>query len=186
MIDTGELALVEAARADSESFAALYDRYRDPIHTYICRRVGSCHEAEEIVAQVFETALRGLPRYEYRSVPFGAWLYRIASNKIADHLRQHYRHPTEPLDGIGALADKAPGPAEQLDASEEQAALRRALSTLSPADQLVISLTFFEERPRSEVAAALGCSVDTVYVRLHRALRRLRAALEKQGEVIYV
>ena len=185
MIDPAEVELVEAARGDSAAFAVLYDRYREPIHNYICRRVWSCHEAEELVSVVFEAALRGLGRYEQRSLPFVAWLYKIASNKVADYLRQRYRQPLEPLDDAALIQDDAPGPGEQLDAREEQAALRRALDQLSVDDQTVIMMTFFEERPRAEIAVLLGCSVDALYVRLHRALRRLRTALEAQQEVSY-
>jgi RNA polymerase sigma-70 factor, ECF subfamily len=185
MSETPEAELVEAARSDGQAFGLLYDRYRDPIHNYICRWVWSCYEAEELVATVFEAALRGLPRYEQRSLPFGAWLYRIASNKVVDYQRQRIRHPQTTLEDASTVVDHAPGPGEQLDALEEQAALRRALTQLSAADQTVIMLIFFEEVDRRQAAAILECSVDAVYVRLHRALRRLRAVLEQQEEVPY-
>src|SRR3712207_5367797 len=77
-----EGALVAAAQRDPRDFGPLYELYVDRIYRYAYRRVGTHHEAEDITAQTFQQALQALPNYQWRGLPFGAWLFRIAGNII--------------------------------------------------------------------------------------------------------
>ena len=89
----GERELVERAKRDSQAFALLYRRYYPAIVGYVYRRVGDRHTAEDLVAEVFLTALRYLPRYRYRGVPVRAWFYRIATNEVNRWARKQGRSP---------------------------------------------------------------------------------------------
>ncbi len=77
-----EGALIAAAQNDPSAFGPLYERYVNQIYRYAYRRVGNHAEAEDVTSQTFQQALAALPGYEWRGVPFGAWLYRIAGNVI--------------------------------------------------------------------------------------------------------
>ena len=83
-----EAALVERARTDPEAFGELYDRYLTPLYHYAFARCRSHPEAEDLTAQTFRRALERLDTYQWRSLPFGAWLFRIAHNLIVDRLRR--------------------------------------------------------------------------------------------------
>ena len=65
---------------------------------------------------------------------------------------------------------------------EQQSHLHDALAQLSDKDRDIISLRYFEELSSEEVAEILGCSTQNVYLRLHRALGRLRQQLEIRGD----
>ena len=80
-----ERLLIEAAQADPARFVELYDRHVDRIYAYVSRRTGSRVVAEDLTSAVFEQALASLPRFEWRGVPFAAWLLRIAANALVDH-----------------------------------------------------------------------------------------------------
>ena len=82
--------LLGGARADrggaagSRRFADLYEANFERVYAYVIRRVRDRDEAQDITADVFHLALKSLPRFEWRGVPFAAWLFRIAANEIAD------------------------------------------------------------------------------------------------------
>lgn len=173
-----ERALIEAAKTNTEAFAQLYDLYVDRVFHFIRRRTQEESVAEDITALTFEKALRALPDYRPKGAGFCAWLYRIARNELISHQRKErwltMLHPNQasPLN-LDWLVEQ----------NEEVAELRLALQKLSAADQDVVTLRFFEELTNAEIAEILGCSVDNVYVRLHRALRRLAQKLTTLHDV---
>ena len=84
-----ELILVRRAQQqDQEAFAELYEAYFDRIYRYIVLKIGDRTEAEDMTQQVFLKALKSLPAYKWKEVPFSAWLYRIAHNLMVDHFRK--------------------------------------------------------------------------------------------------
>ncbi len=177
-----ERRLVEAAQEDADAFGALYDRYVERIHGYAYRRTGDAQSAEDITAATFERALRNLPRYRWRGVGFGAWLYRIAHNEIASRRRR--QAVWQRVRSTLSLAQPDAVDVEWLvQRNERGEQLRAALATLSARDQDVLVLRFFEELSSEETAAVLSCSVDNVYVRLHRALQRLRQRYEALADL---
>ena len=82
---------IERAKEDTQEFGFLYDRYVDRIYAYALRRTGDQNLAKDVTSVTFEKALRGLQRYRWRGVSFGAWLYRIARNEISANYRKQRR-----------------------------------------------------------------------------------------------
>src|ERR1700682_5907081 len=85
-LDVEEAQVAEAQR-DPRRFAALYEANFDKVYAFVARRVRNRSEAEDITANVFHKALANLHRFEWRGVPFAAWLMRIAVNEISDRKR---------------------------------------------------------------------------------------------------
>src|SRR5574340_1198921 len=79
-----ERLLIEAAQNDPRRFSDLYEANFERVYAFIARRVRDRADAEDLTAEVFHQALANLKRFEWRGAPFSAWLYRIASNAIAD------------------------------------------------------------------------------------------------------
>lgn len=158
--------MIEAAQADSARFLEIYERYVDRIYAFVSRRTSSRAAAEDITSQVFEQALRTIGRFEWRGVPVSAWLFRIASNAVADHWRERARHaPEAPPD----LPDTG-----ELQAIERRITLYGHVEQLPELQQHVIRMRFVEERSIREVAAALGRSEGAVKQLQLRALDNLR------------
>ena len=93
---------------------------------------------------------------------------------MAQHHRRRSRRPA-----TVSLTDTIPGPVahqpeQQADASDERRTLKQALARLSPKDQEIIHLAFFEDLTTPEISTILGCRPANVYVRIYRALARLR------------
>src|SRR6266550_3545624 len=75
-----ERLLIEAAQRDPSRFAELYEDNFERVYAFIARRVRDRDEAEDLTSEVFHQALANLARFEWRGVPFAAWLFRIAAN----------------------------------------------------------------------------------------------------------
>lgn len=168
--DPDEQALVEAARAESARFLDLYDRYFARVWAYVLKRTRNRTDAEDVTSEVFHRALLNLDRYEWRGVPFAAWLYRIAANELADRR--------------AAAARLAPGahPPERASADpelDEQVALFELVDRLPDDQRRVIEMRFGEGRSLREAAEALGRSEGAIKQLQRRALENLRAGMEK-------
>jgi RNA polymerase sigma-70 factor (ECF subfamily) len=183
-----ERALVARSRSDASAFGELYDYYLPRIFGFVVRRVGDRAVAEDLTAATFERALGTIRRGDFRNESFGGWLYRVASNAIVDHVRRGRR--TVPL---GMRASDLDGDRPDEAAIGDEAALaafaaaldrdviRRALVALPETHRQLIVLKFFDGLEIDELCAALGCSRPTLAVKLHRALRALRAEIARES-----
>lgn len=184
-----ERALVERSRSDASAFAELYDFYLPRIYGFIARRVGERAVAEDLTAMTFERALGTIRRGDFRNQSFGGWLYRVASNAIVDQVRRDRR--TVPLGGTGAAGEDGRDEDRESRLGDEAATgafaaaldrdvVRRALLRLPEAQRRLLVLKFFDGLELDELCTALGCTRPTFAVKLHRALRALRAAVTQE------
>ncbi|CUS04955.2 putative RNA polymerase sigma-H factor [Candidatus Promineifilum breve] len=179
-----EAALVEQAKSDPAAFGVLYDRYVDRIYGYALRETRDVAAAQDVTAATFEKALRHLRRFRWDQMGLAPWLYRIARNEIVQQYRRDKR--LSPLiTGDDDTSERSAGPhlweARPIESAvlsgERDRALHDALGRLSAADRELLTLRFLEQLSTEDVAHILDCSRDNVYVRLHRALGRLREQL---------
>lgn len=176
MGDTDEKLLIERARQDPSAFGPIYDRYVERIYAFLYRRTGNNETAEDLTAATFEAALRNVKRFRWKGAGITAWLYRIARNKLIGHYRR--QQITDSLNALLARRTQMPGRAEFAEQFETNDWLITAYRKLTARDREVIALRFFEGLSSDEAAAVLDCSKSNLYVRLHRALRRLARELE--------
>jgi RNA polymerase sigma-70 factor (ECF subfamily) len=179
-----ERRLIEAAQSDPARFADVYENYFGLVYAYVTRRVRNRDEAEDLTAEVFRKALVGLPRFKWRGAPFAAWLFRIASNMIADRSRRFGKEvsfdesgATEP--GSSARVSKGAERSQQtaLEDSERRALLFRLVDELAEDQGRVLVMRCAEEKSIREIAEALGRSEGAVKQLQFRALENLRAKL---------
>ena len=161
-----ERLLIEAAQADPARFVELYDRNVDRVYAYVSRRAGSRSVAEDVTSEVFEQALSNLGKFKWRGLPFVAWLYRIASNALADHWKREGRDSHD-------LPPDVPDEREHQDL-ERRVSLFQLVDRLPDAQRQVIQMRFVEDRTIREVAAALDRSEGAVKQLQLRAIENLR------------
>lgn len=166
-----EPRLAARAAEDDAAFTALYEFYFPKVYAYVCRRVGDRTTAEDLTSQAFLNATSALPRYR-PSAPFGAWLFRIATNVLIDHYRVAGRRRSEPLEAAEALPDGRPDPAESAERRAEAGRLEKTLSRLPDRARRLLTLKYFSELSNAEIADAEGLTPNHVGVLLHRALRK--------------
>ena len=89
------LAVAKAKDGDADGIHYLYVRYADDVRRYVATFVKDQYEAEDITHNVFAKLMTAITKYEERSVPFAAWILRVARNAALDHLRAKRMIPTE-------------------------------------------------------------------------------------------
>lgn len=162
-------------------FEAWYRDHQSTVYRYVRFRVATRETAEDVTSEVFFKALRSLDRYDPDRASPRTWLLRIARNAVTDHLRSLKRKGSlhVSLDRVPDLVENARTPEEKLLREERLNRILNANNTLRPADQEIISLRFGAELSNPEIAEALGISNNAVAVRLHRAVKRLKDAVEE-------
>jgi RNA polymerase sigma-70 factor (ECF subfamily) len=179
---------IQQARTDPRAFVHLYDHYFPRIHAYVRYRVHGQQDAEDIIAEVFLKAMRGLSGFKWRHEnSFAAWLFRIAHNLIADYYRRREQveiveialNPGASASGNGSknaatLTSCALRPEEALTQQETFQQMQALIETLSPRRREVITLRFFGGLRNKEIADILDLDERTIASHLSRGLRDLR------------
>ena len=163
---------IQAAQRNPNLFRPLYDRYYDPIFRFIFRRTAEEDLTGDICAQVFLKAMQRLDKYKFKGVPFSAWLYRIASNEIAQHFRNVKKNRVVSMEEHN-LHDMA----EEMDHNQREQLIPTmidALQSLNENDVLLIELRFFEQRPFKEIANILGITESNAKVKTYRLLEKMK------------
>lgn len=165
-------------------FEAWFREYRESVYRYVRFRVATRESAEDITSEVFLKALRSLEGYDRRRAAPRTWLLRIARNAVTDHLRSLRRRRSlqVSLDRVPDLVSQAPSQEERILREEQVSRLLNAAATLRAADQEVLSLRYGAGLGNGEIADAMGTSNNVVAVRVHRALVRLKAAVEARSQ----
>lgn len=170
---------IQAAQRQPAQFRVLYDRYYEPIFRFVFRRCAEEALAADLCSQVFLKAMQKLGGYQFKGVPFSAWLYRIASNEVAQHFRTAQKNRVVSVEDakLGDMID------EMGDESNEalKEALIPALDSLKEGDLQLIELRFFEERPFKEIADILEITESNAKVKTYRILERLKKRLTVDG-----
>ncbi|MGW4461519.1 RNA polymerase sigma factor [Micromonospora sp. NPDC004704] len=159
-------------RRDESWFTGIYTDHYAHIVSYGQRRLGDPEASAELAQEVFVIAWRRRAEVPARTLP---WLYGVARRLLANHWRARRAAPDVlPIVDEERLWQPVPsGP----EASVAVTDLRAALGTLTDLDQEILRLVGWEELTVSEAAQVLGCTRTTAAVRLHRARKRLTAAI---------
>ena len=179
--EVSDASLIAASHDDADRFGVLYDRYATQLYRYAQRRVGP-ELAEDVVAETFLAAFRRRQAYDLTRADARPWLFGILTREIARHRRsEEARWRTLGRAGVGQITEGfADRVAASVTAQASHRALSEALRRLSSGDRDVLLLIAWGELSYEEVATTLRIKIGTVRSRLHRARRKLRAAL---GEV---
>jgi RNA polymerase sigma-70 factor (ECF subfamily) len=161
-----EQLLIEAAQRDPRRFAELFERHAHRVYAFIARRVRERDEVEDLTSEVFHLALKNLKRYEYRGAPFSAWLFKIASNAIAQHGRDLVRRKEDALeDALEPVVDED---------AERRVVIFDLLRRLLADQQKVVRLRYAEQKSLREIAGEMDRSEAAVKQLHYRALENLR------------
>lgn len=163
----------EAQRAragDAEVWRLWFDRYYTSLYRYAYFRLQRADEAEDVAAEVFAEAVRGIDRYRGKGSVL-AWLYGIEKNLIYDRERKVQRQ----LEQTGGLPEA--GADDTLDALPLNIDLLKAIEALTEEQRESVVLRFFLGMPTREIARVMGKTETAVFSLQARALATLRRTL---------
>ena len=183
--DLDDSTLLSLARSgDQRALEALCRRNWRPVYRSFARYTSDPFEAEDLTQEVFLRALRALPQFADRGVPYTAYLLRIAANLARDRWRAGPARVV-PVSDLPERPAPGPSPDGLAVENDRRATLLCALDRLGPDQRAVLKLRILEGRTAGEVAALTNRSAAAVRQLQVRALAALRAALDDQlGEMI--
>ncbi len=164
-----------AVEGDRNAFADLYERHLGRVFRYFYYRTSQREDAEDLTEQVFLKAWQAMHGYEYRRLPFSAWIFRIAHNLIIDERRS--RRECTGLEEAVEMEGCLPSPEEVAIKQVEARELANAIRQLSPMEQSIVALRFVEGLDHRTVASIIGKSEVATRSIQARALARLAETL---------
>jgi RNA polymerase sigma-70 factor (ECF subfamily) len=171
---SGERLLIEAAQRDPTRFAELYEQNFERVYAFIAARVRNRDEAQDLTAEVFQQALAGIGRFQWRGAPFVTWVLGIAANVLADRWQRAARQ--------SEVSDQHLESAGTNDQLERRAMLFQLVERLREDQRHVILRRFVDQRSIREIAQELQRSEGAVKQLQFRALKALKANIRSSHE----
>ena len=164
--------LVERAKTDPQAFGELYDRHVRTIYRLTLSILHNPAQAEDVTAEVFIKALKGIGGYRDQGRPFTCWLYQVARNTIANEFRARVTLPVD-----DDLRDSSGSPEDRAIRGDEARQIWQLVERLPPAQRTAMILRFREDLSLRTVARMMGRSEPAVKQLIFRAVRELRSEL---------
>jgi RNA polymerase sigma-70 factor (ECF subfamily) len=189
-----EALLVAHREGDPDALRQLINRYRNDLHGFLTRLVGSRTGADDVFQEAFLQVHLSSESFD-RTRRFRPWLYTIAANKGRDFLRRQKRRAAASLDaplsrdGEGALVDLIEGaesrPALPLEAADERNLVKQVVEEMPHHFREILLLSYFQRLSYAQIAESLSIPLGTVKSRLHAAVAcfasSFRLACERRG-----
>jgi RNA polymerase sigma-70 factor, ECF subfamily len=175
-----ELAIIAKAKTDPNRFSALYEKYYKQIFLFIYRRTDDEDLTADLCSQVFLKAILNLPKYEYRGLPFSAWLYRIASNEVNQYFRHAKTKRSISIEDtglrrlIGELRD------DQEESHEHEQIIMESLNYLTKEEVQYVELRFFEDKSFREIGYILMVTENNAKVKTYRILDKIKKMIKER------
>jgi len=174
-------------QGDTEAFAELMDKYKQPVMNVVYRMLRDATEAEDVAQNVFVQVYRSASRYQVAS-KFSTWLFTIARNLCLNEIRRRSRHPAESLEAPNPAMEgeawrqfedtKTFGPPDKVLHGELEEKIELALMELPENQRLAILLCRQDELSYEQIADVLGCSLSATKSLIHRGREALKQKLK--------
>ena len=178
-----EIGLVRGAQAyEEDALSAVFDIYYPKIYNYGLLQLRDVQAAEDLASDVMLRVLESIERYKPRGVPFSAWVFRIARNRLVDiRRRSHRRREVSLVDSL-VTASACGSPHATVERALDFGEVCFALGQLTDAQEQVIVLRFLKDLDVATVARTLGRSESAVKSIQFRALTALRRIMHGHHE----
>ena len=171
-----------AQNGEVTAFGQLYELYSERVFRYVAYRVQGIADAEDIAEDVFIRMLEAIGTFQWREIPFSAWLMRIAHNRVIDHYRRGRTRNAAPLESTPELPSRDRDPSERIDLFSDIQDLNAAMEQLTDLQREVISLRFGSELSIAETAQVMNRNEGAVKALQHSAVRALRRIMVQDDQ----
>lgn len=170
-----EFEIIKKSISNPRLFAPIYEKYHHEIFIYIQKKTNNQELSADIASVVFTKAIQNLHKYEYKGVPFVAWLYRIASNETNMFFRKSNAQRTVSLDSDNILTiTNDLDVVDEVSHEEKMRSFVDALDDLSQDEIEYLELKYFEKLSFKEISYIKNVTVTNAKVKTHRIIEKLR------------
>lgn len=179
--------MLRVKQGDTEAFALLVDKYKQPVMNLAYRMLHDAVEAEDLAQVVFVQVYKSADRYKVNS-KFSTWLFTIARNLCLNEIRRRSRHPAESLDEPHPELEDQPrhqfedtrgfSPPETLLHGELEQKIEEAVNALPENQRAALVLCRQDELSYDDIAKVLGCSLSATKSLIHRGRETLKEKLK--------
>jgi RNA polymerase sigma factor (sigma-70 family) len=176
-----EKIMLQVREGQLSELTVLFERYHVPLYNFLLRLSGDGAVSEDMAQNVFYRVLRYRQSFEPASGSFRSWVYRMARNVYADHLRQEQKVPggSGGAGGGEEVSERVAAP--DVPYSEDQfERLDAAMARLTPDQREILVLSRYQGLKYDEISKIKDISVPAIKVQVYRALRQLRSLYFKQ------
>jgi RNA polymerase sigma factor (sigma-70 family) len=165
-----------AETRDRAAFQELFEHFAPRVKAYAMKLGAPAQTAEDLAQEAMLTVWRKAGLFDPARAAASTWIFTIARNLRIDLLRRERLVRVD--GGDPSLAPESePDAGEGFEARQDGDALRHALAMLPAEQSQIVQLSFFSDKPHSQIAAELNIPLGTVKSRLRLAMARLRASL---------
>jgi RNA polymerase sigma-70 factor (ECF subfamily) len=176
-----EWDLVKRAQEyEEEAIEALYQTYYPKIYNYAFLQMGDVQASEDLASDVMLKMIESINKYHFRGLPFGAWVFRIARNRLIDLHRRRRRRGE--VDLSETLSSALANPQALAERALERGQIQIALKHLTDEQRQVITLKFIQGFDNSSIGQIMQRSEGAIKSLQHRALGSLRRLLYQEPE----
>lgn len=180
--------LVERCRRnDDGAWTQLVRKHTREVFGLCLRATGCKEESKDLTQEIFLKVFKAIEAFDGRRASFTTWLYRVARNHLVDYYRCSKKHRlTVPIDEEFLRLEqdpcREPSPPDQLERSERQALLQKALEQLPTGLREAVALRDLQGLEYTEVSRVLGIPSGTAKSRVHRGHLELGRVLGARQE----
>jgi len=169
-----------AQEYDEPAVEALYQKYYPKIYNYAFMQMGDAQASEDLASDVMLKMIESMHKYTFRGLPFGAWVFRIARNRLIDLHRRRRRRGE--VDLSGTLSSALASPHALAERALERGQIQVALKHLTDEQRQVIVLKFIQGFDNRSIGQIMGRSEGAIKSLQHRALGALRRLMYQEPE----
>jgi RNA polymerase sigma-70 factor (ECF subfamily) len=185
--DPDAALMLRVKQGDTDAFAQLVDKYKQPVMNVVYRMLRDATEAEDVAQNVFVQVYKSADRYKI-AAKFSTWLFTITRNLCLNEIRRRSRHPADSMDAphpehqdqpLNQFEDKKGfSPPDTLLHGELEEKIEAALDALPENQRAAILLCRQNELSYEEIAKVLGCTLSATKSLIHRGRETLKERLK--------
>ena len=171
-----DLLVTVGAQRDRVAFVALFEHFAPRVKSYLLRLGATPALADDLTQEAMLSVWRKAILYDVSKASASTWIFTIARNLRIDAIRRERRPEFDPNDPA-LVPDEETPPDTQMIRDGDDARIRDVLTKLPPDQAQVVQMSFFADKPHSQIARELGLPLGTVKSRLRLAMVRIKLAM---------
>ena len=168
-------AAIERAKKDPKAFEVLYKKYFKEIFRFVHKKIQDDQETADLVSKVFIKSFKGISDFQYKGIPYSAWLYRVAINETNQYFR---KSKTRHVVIDDQMSDSIASEGEMME--ERQALLDELpdfINQLDPKELELIELRFYENMSFKQIGEIMDITETNSRVKTYRVLQKLKGLI---------